>query len=122
VAHIDVLIVDDNSAVAESFGDILVGAGISVITATTLDEASETMAENQFGAVILDHHLAEAAEGDGAEGCPAGEALPPVILVSGMHAEELQRVQREYGQKLFAYLAKPVAPQTLIEVVRRALG
>ena len=117
---LDVLIVDDDPAVADSTADILAGVGLSCAVAPSLPEALAVLADGtEVGVVILDHHLAEASEGGD---CAGPDPMPPVILMSGIRGAELHAVQRRHGPKLFAFLGKPVPPGELIAVVRRALG
>ena len=114
------LVVDDDPAVAESTADVLTGAGLTCAVASSLLQASSLLGGGTaVGVVILDHHLAEAS---GSGECAAPGPLPPVILMSGIRGAELHDVQRRHGDKLFAFLGKPVAPDKLIAVVRQALG
>ena len=115
---VDVLIVDDDSAVAESTAEVLAGAGFSVAVSSTILDALEAITTRSIGCVILDHHLADAG-GErllGAEG-----RRPPTILMSGMGRSELARLWHQNAERLFACLPKPMPPEDLIEVVRSAV-
>jgi DNA-binding NtrC family response regulator len=115
---VDVLIVEDEPAVAESTADILELAGFSVAVTPTVHEALEAVASSAVGCVILDHHLADES---GETFLGAEEATQPTIVLSGMGQGELARLWHENADRLFACLPKPVQPEDLIEVVRSAV-
>ena len=120
---VDVLIVDDDGAVAESTADLFGTAGLTTLVAATMHEASEVVSGTAVGVVIVDHHLAQVSGAADGRDCPiAGGPVPPVILVSAMGGDELLEVQRRFGDKVYAYLAKPVPPGRLVGVVKEALG
>jgi DNA-binding NtrC family response regulator len=116
---IDVLIVDDDPAVAVSTAAVLESAGLVALVAPSLDAAEAVLATTAVGAVILDHNLGASRLGPD---CPVRSEHPPVIVVSGIGRDALDCLRREHGGRLFATLAKPVAPRRLIDVVERAVG
>lgn len=116
---LDVLVIDDAVDVAESTADVLRSAGLSVATTVTVPEARRIVGERHVRAVILDHSTAEWAT---AAQKSVPEAAPPVIVVSGMGRDKIEELQHRHGNCLFACLAKPIPPETLIEVVQAALA
>jgi len=116
---VDVLVIDDAVDVAESTADVLRSAGLSVATASNVPEARAIVAERHVRAVIVDHSTGEWA---GSAPEPLPDTAPPVIVVSGMGRDNIEELEARHGDCLFACLAKPVSPGTLIEVVRAALG
>lgn len=116
---LDVLVIDDAVDVAESTADVLRSAGLSVATTATVPEARRIVAERHVGAVIVDHSTAEWAS---VADKTVPEAAPPVIVVSGMGRDSIEELVRRHGDCLFACLAKPIPPETLIDVVRAALA
>jgi DNA-binding NtrC family response regulator len=115
----DVLVVDDEPDVASSTADILASAGLAVGVAGTVDDATSMLVAHDVRSVILDHHLVGE---DGERFLTQVIDLPAVIVMSGLGRVVLGQLQENYGDRLFACLAKPVPPVTLIEVVRKALG
>ncbi len=116
---VDVLVIDDASDVAESTADVLRSAGLSVATASNVPEARQIAAAQRVRAVIVDQSTAEWAD---AADTPVPHTAPPIIVVSGMGRESIEELEARHGDCLFACLAKPVLPGTLIEVVRAALA
>ena len=117
---LDVLLVDDEVAVAESTAEVLASAGLRVGTSATLDEALRVLAMRSVGTVILDHHLSGGAESE-RDFLTRGRRLPPVILMSGLDLDALAEIRRTYADHIVACLAKPVPPQDLIAAVRSAI-
>lgn len=115
---VDVLVVEDEPDVAESTADIFRAEGLVVAVAGTVGAAMEVLAGTEVRSIILDHQIA----GDGESLLMGRRVLPPVIVMSGMGRESLTELQAEYGERLFACLAKPVPPLELIRVVRGAIA
>ena len=118
VRAVDVLLVEDEPAAAESTAEVLESAGFSVAVAPTVLGAQEVKATSAVGCIILDHHLAD----ESAEGLlESTNQLPPIIVLSGMGQRELAITWHQHAERLFACLPKPVPPRHLIDVVRAAI-
>ena len=113
------LVVDDAPSVAVSTAEILVGAGLDVAVASTVEQAARVMVDRGTRCVILDGSIVDGNEGYVSDQC---WGHPAVILMSGLGFHELEAQRRTYGDQIYAYLAKPVAPRKLIEVVEAALA
>ena len=117
VGQLDVLVVDDQADVASSTADVFRAVGLSAATAATVEDALHMINTRVVKSVIVDHQIADNED----TFLATGRDLPPVIVVSGMDRASLAEVQAVHGHRLFACLAKPVPPLTLIEVVRAAI-
>lgn len=116
---VDVLVVDDESNVAQTTVDILRSEGLTASTAATVEEALAVIGSCKVRTVIVDHHIAGE---DGVSILDKGGELPPVIVMSGMDRDALAELEATHGDRLFACLAKPVPPRNLIEVVKVAIS
>lgn len=114
----DVLVVDDEPSVAQTTAEILRSEGLTTMTAATVADALVVLASRNVRSVVLDHQIAGE---DGSSFLEKGCDLPPVIVMSGMSREALSGLETAYGDRLFAFLSKPVPPWNLIEVVRAAI-
>jgi DNA-binding response OmpR family regulator len=112
---VDVLLVDDDPSVAETTAEVLGLAGFTTLIAPSAGRAVAVLADIDVGVVIVDHHLADSPTF-------ATGATPPVILMSGLGRDEIDNVKVAHGDTFFAYLAKPVPPDSLVKVVGEALG
>lgn len=113
---VDVLVVDDDSAVRTSFATILRDAGFEVGEAENGAVALAILSFTKIGAVVLDVRMPEL---DGLGLLDALSEPPPVILMSSEvgKADIMAR-----SSKIFAYASKPIPPQALLDLVARALG
>jgi DNA-binding NarL/FixJ family response regulator len=114
-----VLVVDDDPGFRAFVVETLVGAGYSTLEAATGREASLLARKTRPTLVLLDVKLPDIS---GHEVCRSlreahGEALP-VVLVSGMKTDDLDRVA---GLLLGAddYLVKPIEAGELLARIRR---
>jgi DNA-binding NarL/FixJ family response regulator len=114
-----VLVVEDDQCVRDLICQVLENAGIPTRTATTGEEAVDIARREQPRVVILDVHLPGIS---GYEVCRSlrdafGDDLA-VIFVSGARTEGYDRVA---GLLIGAddYIAKPFAPDELVQRIRR---
>jgi len=114
---VDVLVVDDEPAVASSTADILRSAGLNAATTSTVKEALAMVESRDVRSIILDHQLAD----NGEKIFEGVRVLPPIIVMSGIGREALAALQVLHGDRLFACMAKPVPPLRLIDVVKSAI-
>jgi DNA-binding response OmpR family regulator len=116
----DILIIDDNPTQLCVREAVLRGAGFSVLTAESAEQALELLHDHATSAglrVILTDHVLPGASGD-AFVRELREFSPsvPVLVISGMDEAE-----KEYAGLDIKFLHKPCAPEDLIKQVREAL-
>jgi DNA-binding response OmpR family regulator len=111
VSAVTALVVDDDAALRLLIRINLELDGFAVLEAATIAEADEAVLAARPDVVLLDVHLG------GDESTPLlgrlREAGIPVALVTGSVDVEL------YRESADAVLAKPFAPEALVEVARR---
>jgi CheY-like chemotaxis protein len=116
----DVLLVEDNEAVARTSADVLQSLGCTVEHVATADAALARLADARarFDVVLSDIEMAAGLDGIGLAECIA-ERHPdlPVVLMTG-YAARLQQAER----LRFHVLPKPVAPAVLIDAIAKALA
>jgi DNA-binding response OmpR family regulator len=114
----EVLVVDDEPAVADTSAEILRTAGFATLTAYDVDGALALAADHAFKVFVLDHHL-------GHDTCEPilehAEHLPPVVIVSAAHPDDLLRVAERHRQ-VCSVKTKPCDPAELIKAVREAIA
>ena len=118
--HCDVLLVEDNDAVARTSAEVLHSLGCEVEHVATADAALSRLADPRarFDVVLSDIELATGIDGIALAECIA-ERHPdlPVLLMTG-YAARLQQAER----LRFHVLPKPVAPAVLIDAIVKALA
>jgi len=115
-----ILIVDDEPIVRESLRDWLLDAGYEVQTAETGEQGLEVLRNQEIGLVILDVRL------PGKTGIRVLEEMkemkPDVkaIIITAYASPKM----RDEAMKLGAlqYLTKPIAPDKLEKIVKKALS
>lgn len=116
----EVLVIDDNPTQLCVRAAVLRGAGLSVLTASSAEQALDLL-RNQLESsglrVILTDHVLPGASGD-VFVRKLREFSPsvPVLVISGMDEAE-----QEYAGLGVTFLHKPCAPEDLIAEVREAL-
>jgi CheY-like chemotaxis protein len=119
------LLVDD-SAIANLFlQKCLQPFGLEVSTAANSSRATLLMSQQRFDIIFLDVELGDDSPMDGLALCqqirrhpvPAG-AQPPVVVMVSAHHRELDRVRGTLAG-CDAYLAKPMRPAELAQLLRR---
>jgi EAL domain-containing protein (putative c-di-GMP-specific phosphodiesterase class I) len=114
-----VLFVDDDAAVLRAYRTALTRLGHAVETAANGKEALARLDANPFDVIVSDVTMPEM---DGLEFLRAVRQRDldvPVILMTGELAIDPAMRAIEYG--VFRYLLKPVEPQMLDDIVRRAV-
>jgi len=109
-----VLLVDDADTVRTSFATILRTAGFEVTEAADGFLALEALKMARFDTVVLDLAM-PVLDGHGVLARMDGP--PPVVLLTG---SDYAAVVREYADRIFGVLPKPVAPDRLIALVGEA--
>ncbi len=114
-----ILVVDDDDAVRLSYGAILTRAGCEAQLAPDGDQALRSMQRHPSQLVLLDLRM------PGADGLTVLEALKArwpeteVVVITGFPTLESAKQAMRLGA--YDYLAKPVGPDEVIGVARRAL-
>jgi CheY-like chemotaxis protein len=111
-----ILVVDDQEAVRASVAEVLRSVGYTVVESGDGLDALAALNARHFEAMVLDLRMPRLG---GAELLEALEAPPPTVVLSAgeIGVDELARM----GRRVLAQLRKPVAPQRLIDAVRRAV-
>ena len=114
---VDVLVVDDDSALRHSWAMILEQSGYSVAVAEDGDVALAFLHERNAGMVLLDLRMPRV---DGLSVLEALRTPQLVVLVSAFALDEATHSRAD--AKVVTYLEKPVSPQRLLSVVGSTLG
>lgn len=111
-----VLIVEDESEVAELLREVLAEAGFDVVLSTG-GAALATAADVHPDVVVIDYAMPGMTGADVISEMrqSAEPTMPPVVLVTGHY--EASEIAREIGAN--AYLQKPFDVDDLVGVVRR---
>lgn len=113
-----VLIVDDETAVRDYLRRCLEGAGYSVKTASNSAEALEMMMNAPAALVLCDVRM------PGQDGLWLTERIhahwPGTAIVMATAIDDVQTVNQSRALGAVDYISKPVRPDQLLDVVRRA--
>lgn len=115
-----VLVVDDEDMTRATFGMALRHHGMRVWEARNVVQARELIAAFSFSAILCDVLL---PDGDGEEVLEAVKQKnpeTPVIMMTGYPTDRSR--SRSHQLKAYAYLKKPVTIQTVVKLLRQALG
>jgi two-component system cell cycle response regulator len=117
-----ILVADDDVLVRKVLKAVLVHSGYRVVEAEDGAQTLAVVKEHSVQGILLDVMMPKL---DGFQVCQRLKNDPatahiPVVLVTALSAQE----HRHYGLEAGAddYLSKPVAPTTLLSVVRRLMG
>lgn len=113
---VDILVVDDDEAVRTTMTNLLEHAGYSVVAAEDGLAALGAARVTNFRVVLLDLKLPVL---DGPGFLVQAGAVPPVIVVTGLEANE---VRLPVEADVVSYLRKPVPPTELLRVVAKTLA
>ncbi len=115
---IGVLIVDDEAYVRDSLAELLRAEGMRVATANGATEALDVLAKKRFDVIVTDLRM---PSGDGIalleESRAAGIAIP-ILVITGVGTVAEAVAAMKAGA--FDFLQKPVDPDELALLVRRA--
>jgi DNA-binding response OmpR family regulator len=116
--QLDALVVDDETAMADTTAEVLRAAGFAALVAYDVDGALALAAAHSFKVFVLDHRL-------GNDICESilenAEHLPPVIILSAAPPDDLLGVARRY-KNVYSVKMKPCDPAELIKVVQAAIS
>ncbi len=115
---IGVLVVDDEAYVRDSLAELLRSEGMRVATASGANEALDVLAKRRFDVIVTDLKM---PSGDGLalleESRAAGIAIP-ILVITGLGTVSEAVAAMKAGA--FDFLQKPVDPDELVLLVRRA--
>jgi diguanylate cyclase (GGDEF)-like protein len=114
-----VLVVDDDVTTRASLLAVLAGAGIAAIAAASADQALALHDEQAPALVVIDYFLPDRNGLELAALLKEREPSLPILLLTG--SASLETAIAAVGQ-VDGYLLKPMATETFIEAVRRALA
>ena len=116
-----ILVVDDDELVLIALEALLSPSGYEVTTAINGDDALEKLNKKKFDLMILDILMPGM---NGFELCEKVRALDeykgvPIIMLTAKSGSEDKKRGMEMGANLF--LPKPIAPQHLIDLIKKSL-
>ena len=115
-----VLLVEDDATLGWVLAEVLQRAGLSVAIATSAEQALHRLQTTAFDIVIADIGLA--GDRSGVDLCDAirSESRVPLVLISGIDADELADVAGECGAN--AWMQKPIDADRLVRIAKKFLG
>ena len=114
------LILEDDLTIAEMLGQVVVSAGGTAATASTIQRAHELVALNAFDVFVLDHVLPDGRGGSFFSSLREQGVLAPCIMLTGV--PEIQTAVELTRNGLFDYLTKPLGLSQLHDCLRRAVA
>ena len=116
---VDILIVDDDIELLGSVAELLTDFGYKVKACADADSALDFAMEKTFAVGLFDYRLGSLKNGlDVVESIQAMGAKAACIMITA-DVEQATAI-RALHLKLFDFLRKPVAPETLISTVQKA--
>jgi DNA-binding response OmpR family regulator len=117
----NILVVDDEELVLIALDALLSPSGYEVTTANNGDDALEKLNKKKFDLMILDILMPGM---NGFELCEKIRSLDeykvvPIIMLTAKSGSEDKKKGMEMGANLF--LPKPIAPQHLIDLIKKSL-
>jgi two-component system cell cycle sensor histidine kinase/response regulator CckA len=117
-----VLVVDDSALVRQLVADILRHAGYAVDMADGGAAALDLLASRRYDAVVTDLHMPEPDGFAMIEQIQLGDSAPPVIVLTGSHAKDIDAAVRALRLGAQDYLTKPLGrPEVLLMAVERVI-
>lgn len=116
----DILVIDDNRMQLSVRAAVLEGAGFSVTSASSAEQAMQLLgdvAAESLRLIVTDHMLPGASGATFVRELRRFKPDVPVLVITGMDEAE-----PEYAGMGVVFLHKPCAPEELIARVRQALG
>ncbi len=109
------LVVDDEEAVREMLGDLLVIGGHTAVLASTGEEAMDRLRSERFDVVLTDLGMPKISGWEVARACKAMSPKVPVVLVTGWGVELNQEELEANG--VDAVLSKPLNVDQILDTV-----
>ena len=120
MARYDVLIVEDDAATRDGLRELLAQSGFSVETAADGSRALDTIRSHDVGVVLLDVGLPGMSGLDVLARCADERRPAKIVVVTGMDTPET--ALGALRQHAYDFLAKPIDPGRLVELVHKALA
>jgi CheY-like chemotaxis protein/anti-sigma regulatory factor (Ser/Thr protein kinase) len=120
MTHSDLLVVDDDDATRTGLMHLLADAGFTVDVARDGAEALGKITSHDFRVVLLDVRLPKIGGLDILARCVSKPRPPKVVVMTGEDTTEV--VLDALRRHAYDFLAKPIEPSRLIEIVKRALS
>ena len=120
MAHADVLIVDDDEATRQGLCALLTNAGFTVDQAGDGTTALKKIERHGFNVVLLDIQLPGVGGLEVLARCVASATPSKVIVMTGVDATDT--ALNALRGRAYNFVPKPIEPQHLVDVVRRALA
>ena len=115
----NILVVDDDAAILESFKHVLQSKGYNVETAETGQEAIEKTKNQTFDLALLDIKLLDMK---GTKLLTTmHENMPKMVKIMITGYPELRNAVEALNRGADAYIIKPVKPEELLKVVKEKL-
>ncbi len=119
--HIDILLLDDDVDLLTSTAELLADTGYRVKGFADPESALEYAIDQSFSVGLFDFRLGSVKNGlDVVETMQALGSKALYVMVSA--DVEHSTMTRASNLKLFEFMRKPVAPETLLETVERAVA
>jgi DNA-binding NtrC family response regulator len=116
----EILLVEDDSSLAESLGHVLVLSGYGVTLATSGEVGRDRASENRFAAVVTDFKLPGLSGLDLVKQIHATNARVPIILMTAHGTAELAIEAMKWGA--YDYLLKPFEMPDLLAMIGEAVA
>ncbi len=114
-----VLVVDDEEAIRFVFRKFLGDAGCDVIVASHKIDAMTMLASNEFDVAVVDYLLPDGYNGiELLKKIRQNQPFCEVILISGLPTKKT--ASEAASNDAFAYLAKPIRKDVIVQVVEEA--
>lgn len=117
----EILVIDDNATQLCVREAVLQGAGFSVVTAESAEQALRVLGDQQLctdlRVIVTDHVLPGASGATFVRELRRFRPTVPVLVITGMDEAE-----SEYADLGVIFLHKPCAPEEMIAQVREAAG
>src|SRR5688572_19534451 len=120
MSHSDLLVVDDDDATRTGLRQLLANAGFTVEVARDGAEAMDKINSHDFRVVMLDVRLPKIGGLDILARCGGKPRPPKVVVMTG--ADTTEGMLDALRRHAYDFLAKPIEPSRLIEVITRAFS
>lgn len=114
------LLLDDDRLVLATLGEGLRQAGYRIVTASSVEEAEDVLAEGEIDLAILDVRMPGLSGIDLARRLHAADSEVPFIFLTAYSDEELVEQASEAGA--MGYVVKPADPDRLIPAIEAAFA
>ncbi len=114
-----ILVADDEAAIVELVTEILKGAGYTICSASSIEEAEGILEKEKIVLAVLDIYLADGTGLDLAAKIKSVGAEIPVIIMTGTPKSD--NVRQSVNIEVDAYLIKPVSADNLLALVKELI-